>query len=156
MRDVVKLMVNGEVRRVEGVHPDTPLIYLLRNDLGLVGTRFGCGLEQCGACKVLIDGEAVPSCRLAVSEVGNRDVTTIEGIGKSDNPHPLQTAFIEEQAVQCGFCSSGLIVAAKALLDMTPDPTDEQVRESLRVHVCRCGAHSRILKAIKRAAELMR
>ena len=150
------LMVNAEVRRVEGVHSDTPLIYILRNDLGLVGTRFGCGLEQCGACKVLIDGEAVPSCRLAVGDVGDRDVTTIEGIGQPDNPHPLQTAFIEEQAAQCGFCSSGLIVAAKALLDTTPDPTDKQVRESLRIHVCRCGAHSRILKAIKRVAELMR
>ena len=150
------LMVNGEARRVEGVDPDTPLLYVLRNDFGLVGTRFGCGLEQCGACKVLIDGDAVPSCRLSVEDVGDRAVTTIEGIGQPDNPHALQTAFIEEQAAQCGFCSSGLIVAAKALLDTTPNPSDRQIREALEVHVCRCGAHWLILKAIRRAAEMMR
>lgn len=156
MGDAVTLMVNGEARRVEGVDPDTPLLYVLRNDFGLVGTRFGCGLEQCGACKVLIDGDAVPSCRLSVEDVGDRAVTTIEGIGQPDNPHALQTAFIEEQAAQCGFCSSGLIVAAKALLDTTPNPSDRQIREALEVHVCRCGAHWRILKAIRRAAEMMR
>ncbi len=148
---MVGLRINGEVRRVDAA-PDTPLLYVLRNDLDLVGTRFGCGLEQCGACKVLIDGEDVPSCRLTIGEIGDRDVTTIEGIGQPDSPHPLQTAFIEEQAAQCGFCSSGLIVAAKALLDTTPDPTDAQIRRALEVHVCRCGAHWRIIRAIRRAA----
>jgi nicotinate dehydrogenase subunit A len=150
----ITLKVNGQVRTCTAA-PDTPLAYLLRNDLGLTGTKFACGLEQCGACKVLVDGEAVPSCRLPAAEVEGCQITTIEGLADEGELHPVQQAFVDEQAAQCGFCTSGLIVAAAALLEQNPEPTAAQVKEALAVHICRCGSHSRVLRAIRRAADMM-
>ncbi len=147
----ISLSVNGQIHNVN-VEPDTPLIYVLRNDLSLKGTKFACGLEQCGACKIIIEGEAVPSCRIPVKSVESCEITTIEGLGTVDNLHPLQKAFIEEQAVQCGFCTSGMIITAKVLLDRNPTPTDEEIRVELSGNLCRCGVYDRILKAIKRVA----
>ncbi len=152
-REIV-LSVNGQTRRCTAV-PATPLAYLLRNDLGLTGTKLACGLEQCGACKVLVDGEAVPSCRLPASDVEGRQITTIEGLASSEGLHPVQQAFVEEQAAQCGFCTSGLIIAAAALIEKNPAPSNEQVRAALAVHVCRCGSHARVLRAIRKAADTM-
>jgi len=131
---------------------ETPLIYVLRNDLGLKGAKFGCGLGQCGACKILMDGQAVPSCRISVESAQGREITTIEGLGTSDDLHPLQKAFIEEQAVECGFCVPGMIIAAKALLDRNPCPTDAEIRAEMSGNLCRCGVHDRVVRAIKRAA----
>ena len=145
------MRVNGREVRVE-VDPDTPFIYVLRNDLNLKGVRFGCGLEQCGACKVLIDGEAVPSCRLPVGDVSGREVITVEGLGAPAKLHPVQRAFIAEQAAQCGFCTSGLVIATVDLLERHPHPTDLQIREALDIHLCRCGSHARVLRAVRRAA----
>jgi len=147
-----QLKVNGATRRAN-VEPDTPLLYILRNDLELSGPRFGCGLSQCGACTVLIDGKAVRSCVTPVVSVGAKSVTTLEGLGTSDKPHPLQKAFIEEQAAQCGYCANGMIMAAKALLDRTPKPTEAQIRKALAANLCRCGTHNRIVRAIQRAAK---
>jgi nicotinate dehydrogenase subunit B len=144
------LKVNGQSHRVVA-EPDTPLIYVLRNDLGLKGARLGCGLEQCGACKVLIDGQALPSCRMAVRSVQGREITTIEGLAPGGELHPLQQAFVEEGAMQCGFCTSGLILAAKALLDRNPHPTDGEVRAELGPNLCRCGTYDRVLRAVRRA-----
>ena len=148
----ITLKVNGRSCRLE-VDPDTPLLYVLRNDLELTGAKFGCGLEQCGACKVIVDSEAVPSCTLAVGSVQDREVTTLEGLGTSENLHPLQQAFVEERAAQCGYCIGGIIVAAKALVDRNSNPTEAEIRAELTVHVCRCGTHGRILRAVKRAAK---
>jgi nicotinate dehydrogenase subunit B len=150
MPQEITLKVNGRTHRVS-VEPDTPLLYVLRNDLGLKGTKFACGLEQCGACKIIIDGQAVASCRLPVQSVQDREITTIEGLGTAENLHPLQKAFIEEQAVQCGFCVSGMIIAAKALLDRNPCPTDADIQNDLSGNLCRCGTYERIRKAVKRA-----
>jgi nicotinate dehydrogenase subunit A len=150
-QDIV-LDVNGRTHRVP-VEPDTPLLYVLRNDLGLFGTKSGCGLEQCGACKVIVDGKAVTSCRTPVESFQGCRITTIEGLGTPGNLHPLQRAFIDEQAAQCGFCIPGIIVAAKALLDRSPQPTEEEIRQELAINLCRCGAHARIVKAVKRAAK---
>ncbi len=150
----ITLHVNGEHRVIQ-VEPVTPLIYVLRNDLALKGTKFGCGLEQCGACKVLVDGEALPSCKRSVASVVGCEIVTIEGVGTMDNLHPIQKAFVDEQAAQCGFCTAGLIVAAKALLDQKGDPTEDEIRTHLAIHLCRCGSHSRILRAVKRAAKEM-
>jgi nicotinate dehydrogenase subunit A len=147
----VVLSVNGEERRVE-VEPETPLLYVLRNDLGLYAAKFGCGLEQCYACAVIVDGEAVPSCATAVEEFTGKTITTLEGIGTPQRLHALQEAFLEEQAAQCGYCIPGIIVGAKALLDRTPKPTDIQIREALAPHLCRCGSQPRIIKAVRRAA----
>jgi len=147
-----QLKVNGATRRAN-VEPDTPLLYILRNDLELSGPRFGCGLSQCGACTVLIDGKAVRSCVTPVVSVGAKSITTLEGLGTSDKPHPLQKAFIEEQAAQCGYCANGMIMAAKALLDRTPKPTEAQIRKALAANLCRCGTHNRIVRAIQRAAK---
>ena len=144
------ITVNGRVCPVDA-DPETPLLYVLRNDLKLKGARFGCGLGQCGACTVIVDGKAVQSCDVPVSAVAGKAVTTIEGIGSAGALHPLQRAFIGEQAAQCGYCVSGSIMAAKALLDEHPRPTDEQVRTALAGNLCRCGTHSRILRAIHRA-----
>ncbi|HSQ04431.1 MAG TPA: (2Fe-2S)-binding protein [Burkholderiales bacterium] len=144
------ITVNGRVCPVDA-DPETPLLYVLRNDLKLKGARFGCGLGQCGACTVIVDGKAVQSCDVPVSAVAGKAVTTIEGIGSAGALHPLQRAFIGEQAAQCGYCVSGIIMAAKALLDEHPRPTDEQVRTALAGNLCRCGTHSRILRAIHRA-----
>jgi CO/xanthine dehydrogenase Mo-binding subunit/aerobic-type carbon monoxide dehydrogenase small subunit (CoxS/CutS family) len=133
------------------VEPNTPLLYVLRNDLGLKGAKFGCGLEQCGACKILVDGEAVPSCRIPVRSLQGRVITTVEALGTADDLHPLQKAFVEEQAVQCGFCTPGLILAAKALLDRNPYPSDDEIRAELAGNLCRCGVYDRVLRAVKRA-----
>ena len=154
MTETIALDVNGCIRHVQ-VDPDTPLLYVLRNDLGLTATKVGCGLEQCGACKVLVDGVAVFSCRTPVDAFRGRRIITLEGIGTPDRLHPLQRAFIDEQAAQCGYCIPGILIAATALLDRNPTPTDSDIREALAVHLCRCGTHARILKAGRRAAQEM-
>jgi len=151
MPEDIVLDVNGRTHRVR-VEPDTPLLYVLRNDLGLIGTKSGCGLEQCGACKVIVDGKAVTSCKTPVESLQGRRITTIEGLGTPDDLHPLQQAFIDEQAAQCGFCIPGIIVTAKALLDRNPQPTDDEIRQELAINLCRCGTHARIVRAVKRAA----
>jgi nicotinate dehydrogenase subunit A len=138
------LDVNGEQRSVE-VHPDTPLLYVLRNDLGLVGTRFGCGSGQCGACFVLIDGRAMASCDLPVSFAAGKKVTTIEGLADS---HPVQKALVKHQAAQCGYCLSGIVMNAVALLSGSENPTEAEVRLALDKNLCRCGSHNRIVRAI--------
>ncbi|MCW5603322.1 MAG: (2Fe-2S)-binding protein [Burkholderiales bacterium] len=145
------LTVNGEAREVHA-DAETPLLYVLRNDLKLKGTRFGCGAGQCGACTVIIDGRAVQSCDVPVSAAAGKSVTTIEGIGDAQRLHPLQQAFIAEQAAQCGYCASGIIMSAKALLDAEPAPTEARIREALARNLCRCGTHVRILRAVRRAA----
>jgi len=147
-----KFRVNGGAVSVNSWDPDQPLLYVLRNSLGLHGPKFGCGLGQCGACTVLVDGKAVRSCITPVKTVTNREVTTVEGLGSPEKPHPIQAAFIAEQAAQCGYCASGMIMSAKALLDSTPHPTPEQVKNSLSGNLCRCGTHTRILSAVLRAA----
>ena len=147
------LHVNGAAQVVTS-EPETPLMYVLRNDLKLKGTRFGCGLGQCGACTVIIDGKAVQSCDVPVSAVVGRSITTVEGIGSSDRLHPLQSAFIREQSAQCGYCVSGIIMSAKALLDANPAPTDAQIRSALAGNLCRCGTHTRMLKAIRSIADV--
>ena len=146
------LRVNGATRNAN-VEPDTPLLYVLRNDLELNGPRFGCGLSQCGACTVLLDGTPARSCVLPVSAVGTKGVTTLEGLGTADKPHPLQKAFIEEQAAQCGYCSNGMIMTAKALLDRTPKPTEAQIRKALAANLCRCGTQNRIVRAVMKASK---
>ena len=145
------LNVNGKAVAVAVDDPGIPLLYVLRDNLGLHGPRFGCGLGQCGACTVHIDGNAVRSCVMPLSAVkGN--VVTLEGLGTEARPHPLQRAFIEEQAVQCGYCINGMIMQSAALLKRTPKPTDDQIRQELVANLCRCGTHLRILRAVKRAA----
>jgi nicotinate dehydrogenase subunit A len=136
--------------------PDTPLLDVLRNNLDLTGTRFGCGLEQCGACMVLIDGLPEKSCGKALSTVAGRNVMTIEGLGTPAHPHPLQQAFIDEQAGQCGYCLSGILISAAALLDRNPAPTRAEIAAALDDNICRCGTHHRILRAVARAAVQMR
>jgi nicotinate dehydrogenase subunit A len=147
----INLKVNGVSSSV-AAEPDTPLLYVLRNDLELNGAKFGCGLAQCGACTVLIDGKATRSCVTPISAVATSEITTIEGLGSIANPHPLQTAFIEEQAAQCGYCTNGMIMAAKELLDRTPQPSEADVRAALATNLCRCGTHNRIIRAVLRAA----
>jgi len=150
-----ELQVNGKARTVDA-EAETPLLYVLRNDLGLAGTRYGCGLGQCGACTVIIDGKAVQSCDLPVSAAVGKNITTVEALGTDQALHPLQQAFIAEQAAQCGYCASGILMSVKALLDVNPDPDDAAIRAALDGNLCRCGTHSRILRAIKRAAKEMR
>ena len=150
----ISLKVNGAMRDVPA-EPDTPLLYVLRNDLALNGAKFGCGLAQCGACTVLVDGQPVRSCTLPVGDVGKSEVVTIEGLGSVDRPHALQQAFIAEQAAQCGYCINGMIMSAKAVLDRTPHPSETQVREGLALNLCRCGTHNRIVRAVLRAADTM-
>jgi len=145
------LRVNGDERRVQA-DPGTPLLYVLRNDLGLTAAKFGCGLEQCFACAVLVDGEAVTSCATAVEAFVDREIITLEGIGTRERLDPLQEAFLEEEAAQCGYCIPGIIVGAKALLGHNPGPTDGEIREALAPHLCRCGSQPRIVKAVLRAA----
>ena len=145
------LTVNGAAREV-AADPETPLLYVLRNDLKLKGARYGCGLGLCGACTVIVDGKAVQSCDVPVSAVAGKSITTIEGIGTADRPHPLQRAFIAEQAAQCGYCVSGIIMSAKALLDANPKATDGEIRTALSGNLCRCGTHTRMLKAIRSVA----
>jgi nicotinate dehydrogenase subunit A len=146
------LKINGAARSVR-VEPDTPLLYVLRNDLQLNGAKFGCGAAQCGACSVLIDGFEQRSCVYPVSAVGKSSITTIEGLGTAQRPSALQRAFIEEQAGQCGYCSNGMIMAAQALLAHTPKPNETQVKQALEGHLCRCGAHNRIVRAVMRASK---
>ena len=155
MTDPVKLKVNGAERTVTA-EPDTPLLYVLRNHLGLKGTRYGCGLGQCGACNVLIDGHNVQSCDTPLWAAAGKSITTIEGLGSAAKPHPLQQAFLDEQAAQCGYCVNGIIISAKALLDRNPAPSDADIRAALDRNLCRCGTHNRILKAIRRAAGAQR
>jgi len=145
--------VNGSARTVEAWDPDEPLLYALRNQIGLKGPKFGCGLGQCGACTVLIDGEAARSCSVTVSDTVGKSVITLEGLGTPEKPHPVQAAFIEEQAAQCGYCTNGMIMTAKALLDRTPNPSLDQVKDGLASNLCRCGTHTRILRAVMRAAK---
>ena len=147
----ITLNVNGHRHEV-GAEPETPLLYVLRNDLKLKGARFGCGLGQCGACTVLVDGKPVQSCDLPLSAAAGKAITTIEGLAETGKPHPLQQAFIDEQAAQCGYCVTGIIMTAKALLDANPHPSDAEIREALKGNLCRCGTHQRILRAIHRAA----
>jgi nicotinate dehydrogenase subunit A len=146
-----KLTVNDKVHSVEA-EPDTPLLYVLRNELGLHGPRFGCGLGQCGACTVQVGRKAVRSCQIPVAELKGRPVTTLEGLGTPEKPHPLQQAFIDEQAAQCGYCINGMIMSAKALLDKNPKPDEAEIRAALAGNLCRCGSHNRIVRAIARAA----
>jgi nicotinate dehydrogenase subunit A len=145
-----KLKVNGAVHDTPA-DPETPLLYVLRNDLFLVGAKFGCGLAQCGACTVLIDGKAVRSCVTPIGSLANAEITTIEGLGTVEKPHPLQQAFIDEQAAQCGYCINGMIMQAKELLDHKPHPTETDVRQALANNLCRCGTHNRIIAAVMRA-----
>jgi nicotinate dehydrogenase subunit A len=152
MPQPISLRVNGKSVELSVDDPDMPLLYALRDNLGLHGPRFGCGLGQCGACTVLIDGKAMRSCILPLSRVGDQDVTTLEGLGSPEAPHPLQQAFIDEQAVQCGYCINGMIMQAKALLDRTPKPTEDEIKQALANNLCRCGTHLRIVRAIRRAA----
>jgi nicotinate dehydrogenase subunit A len=151
---MIRLVVNGQAREV-AADPETPLLYVLRNDLGLTGTKFGCGLGQCGSCTVLVGGQAVRSCIVPVQAVAGQAVTTIEGLGSPERPHPLQAAFIEEQAVQCGYCTPGIVMAAKAALDQTPRPTEAQLKNALDGVLCRCGTHDRVIRAVMRAAATM-
>lgn len=151
---MIRLRINGQAREV-GISPDVPLLYVLRNDLGLHGTKFGCGLGQCGTCTVLVAGQAVRSCVTPVGAVAGQDVTTIEGLGSPERPHPLQAAFIQEQAAQCGYCTAGIIMTAKSFLDRTPRPTEAQVKEALAGNLCRCGTHLRVVRAVLRAASGM-
>ena len=147
----ISLRVNGRSRVVD-TDPSTPLLYVLRDDLGLNGPKFGCGLSQCGCCTVMLEGNAVRSCSIAVSNAQNRNITTLEGLGSVARPHRLQKAFIEEQAAQCGYCMNGMIMNAKALLDKTPHPTEAEIRRALDGILCRCGSHLRVIRAIQRAA----
>ena len=148
------LVVNEKHHTVQAA-PDTPLLYVLRNELGLMSPHFGCGEEQCGACMVLVGDRARPSCKLTVSEVGRTRITTLEGLTSEGELHPIQRAFIEEQAAQCGYCVSGMIITTAALLWKNPHPSDIQIREALDGNLCRCGAHLRILRAVKRAEALL-
>lgn len=148
----ITLIVNGSAREVVA-EPDTPLLYVLRNELKLKGARFGCGLGQCGACMVVMDGKALASCDLPVSAAEGKAITTVEGLATGEKLDPLQRAFIAEQSAQCGYCASGIIMAAKALLDANPRPSEAEIRAALKSNLCRCGAHQRILRAIRRAAE---
>ncbi|HXC14784.1 MAG TPA: (2Fe-2S)-binding protein [Stellaceae bacterium] len=135
---------------------DTPLLDILRNHLGLLGTKFGCGLEQCGCCMVLVDGRPEKSCGKALSTVAGREILTIEGLGTPERPHPLQQAFLDEQAGQCGYCLAGILISAKALLDHRPSPSRDEIAAALDDNICRCGSHNRILRAVALAAERMR
>ena len=150
----ISINVNG-LRRSVPAEPDTPLLYVLRNDLALNGAKFGCGLAQCGACTVLVAGHSIRSCITEIGSIGDAEITTIEGLGTIDKPHPLQRAFIEEQAAQCGYCINGMIMAAKDLLERNPRPTEQEVREGLAANLCRCGTHGRIIRAVLRAAHDM-
>jgi nicotinate dehydrogenase subunit A len=150
----ISLKVNGATRSVPA-EPDTPLLYVLRNDLELNGAKFGCGLSQCGACTVLVDGQPVRSCVTPIGTLGQSEITTIEGLGTVQKPHPLQQAFIDEQAAQCGYCINGMVMSAKALLDRNPHPSDAEVRQGLALNLCRCGTHNRIVRAVLRAADQM-
>ncbi len=154
MPSQIVLTVNGRSHRVLAA-PDTPLLYVLRNEIGLTGPHYGCGEESCGACMVLIGARARQSCKLPVSEVGSSRVTTLEGLAEDGTLHPVQQAFLDEQAAQCGYCLNGIIISTAALLWKTPHPTDLQIRETLHDNLCRCGSHLRMLRAVRRAEKLL-
>ena len=158
MSETLSLSINGKAHALpDSTLPDTPLLDILRNTLGLTGTRFGCGLEQCGECMVLIDGQPVQSCNAALDAVAGKQITTIEGLAGGDGKlHPLQQAFLDEQAGQCGYCLSGILISAKALLDRNPSPSRTDITAALDDNLCRCGSHVRIIKAVERAAATMR
>lgn len=147
----MSLKVNGRAQSIDA-EPDMPLLYALRNDLKLNGPKYGCGMAQCGACTVIMDGTAIRSCVTPVSAAQNKAVTTLEGLGSTKRMHRIQQAFVDEQAVQCGYCINGMIMTAKALLDKNPRPSDAQIKEALAGNLCRCGTHIRILRAVKRAS----
>jgi nicotinate dehydrogenase subunit A len=151
---MMELKVNGRVHSVDA-DPDTPLLYVLREDLQLNAAKYGCGLGQCGACTVMVDGEAVFSCVVPVMLLQGKEITTVEGLGSVDKPGPMQRAFIEEQAAQCGYCIPGMMMRAQALLQKDPRVSEEQIRRQLEQNLCRCGTHMRILRAVRRAAQLM-
>ncbi len=148
----ISLTVNGQLHTIDNIDPATPLLYFLGDDLNLRGPKFGCGLGQCGACTVLVGGRPVRSCVTRVEAMNGQSITTLEGLGSVDRPHPIQQAFIEEQAAQCGFCLSGVILTAKAFVDRAPDPSDADLQQALSGVLCRCFAHTRMLRAIKRYA----
>src|SRR5947199_2806797 len=148
---MITLTVNGATHRLD-IDPATPLLYALRGQLGLNGAKFGCGLGQCGACTVLVDGRAVLSCVTPVSVLPGRKIRTVEGLGTAENPGPVQRAFIEEQAAQCGYCIAGMIVRAQALLERNPSPSEAEIRRHMAPNLCRCGTHMSILRAVRRAA----
>jgi nicotinate dehydrogenase subunit A len=147
----ISLKVNGKAQLIDA-EADMPLLYALRNDLQLNGPKFGCGLAQCGACTVIMDGNAIRSCVTPLSTAQNKSVTTLEGLGSTKKMHKIQQAFVDEQAVQCGYCINGMIMTTKSLLDKNPKPTDRQIKEALAANLCRCGTHVRILRAVKRAS----
>ena len=149
---IIKLRVNGAERTVEA-DPASSLLVALRSQLGLTGTRYGCGANQCGACHVLIEGQAVASCDTPLWAVADKEIVTVEGLGTPEEPHPLQRAFIAEQALQCGYCLSGILITAAALLKRNPNPSEVEVRAALDRNLCRCGAHNRIVRAVLRAAK---
>ena len=148
----INIKVNGAMHSVPA-EPDTPLLYVLRNDLGLNAAKFGCGLAQCGACTVLVDGKPVRSCVTPIDTLGQSEITTLEGLGTIERPHPLQAAFVAEQAAQCGYCIAGMIMSAKALLDRNPQPGEADIRQGLVGNLCRCGVHNRIVRAVLKAAQ---
>ena len=148
-----KLRVNGRDVTAESWDPDQPLLYVLRNSLGLTGPKFGCGMDQCGACTVLMNGNAARSCQIPIRQAAGRSITTIEGLGTPEKPDPVQAAFIAEQAAQCGYCANGMIMSARALLNRTPKPTPQQAKQGLAGNLCRCGTYTRILSAVLRAAK---
>jgi nicotinate dehydrogenase subunit A len=149
----INIKVNGAMHSVPA-EPDTPLLYVLRNDLGLNAAKFGCGIAQCGACTVLVDGKPVRSCATPIDTLGRSEITTLESLGTIERPHPLQAAFMAEQAAQCGYCIPGFMMVAKALLDRNPQPSEADVRRGLAGNLCRCGAHNRIVRAVLRAAQM--
>ncbi len=155
MQTTISLRINGQPVEVSAMS-DTPLLLILRNDLCLNGPKYGCGLGECGACTVIIDGVAARSCVIPLAGAAGRDITTLEGLGSKAAPHPVQQAFIDEQAAQCGYCMNGMIMTAKALLDRIPEPSDEQIRNELSGNLCRCGTHVEILRAVRRAADTRR
>lgn len=155
MTETFEFTVNGQARQVTA-EADTPLLHVLRNRFGLMGTRYGCGLEQCGSCTVLIDGEPGYACTRALDSVAGREVQTVEGLGTPEAPHPLQQAFLDEQAGQCGYCLTGILMSAQALLARNPAPDRADIVAALDRHLCRCGAHPRIIRAVQRAAATMR
>ena len=152
---MISLQVNGRPVQVD-VDPGTPLLYVLRDELKLNGAKFGCGLGQCGACTVMLDGEAVFSCLVPISAVQGRAVKTVEGLGSAEKPGPMQRAFMEEQAAQCGYCIAGMMMRAQALLERNASPSEAEIRQALAPNLCRCGTHMRILRAVQRAASLMK
>jgi nicotinate dehydrogenase subunit A len=147
----ISLKVNGKLRTVEA-DPNTPLLYVLRDNLSLHGPRFGCGLGQCGACSVLVNGNTMRSCMLPASAAANKDIATLEGLGSVAHPHPIQAAFVEEQAAQCGYCMNGMVMGAKVLLDKNPHPSVSDIKRSLNSYLCRCGTHLRVIRAIQRVS----